>query len=87
MEKIYCGSAKVVETKFGKVLKLSLRAEDVEKLQENLTNDWVNVWVNKRKEASESGFSHYLTVDTWENKPANRTEEPSSDDESEELPF
>lgn len=70
--KVYVGNAKVIKTQFGELTKMSLTAEDVEKLQQNLDNGWINVVIKERREPSASGFTHYLEVDTW--KP-NTTEE------------
>ncbi len=64
-QKVYVGNAKSIKTQYGDLLKLSLTAEDVEKLQGNLDNGWVNVVVKERREPSASGFTHYLEVDTW----------------------
>ena len=42
-QKVYVGNAKVIKTQFGELTKMSLTAEDVEKLQQNLDNGWINV--------------------------------------------
>ena len=81
-EKTYCGIGRVVETKFGKMLKLSMTEEDVKTLQENIVDGWVNVDVGKRKEPSERGTTHYLTVNTWkpEKKEAKKDEPATEED-------
>lgn len=73
-EKIYCGNGKVIKTQYGDLMKLSFTAEDLEKMQNNLSNGWINVVVKERREPSEKGTTHYLEVDTW--KP--NTEEGGS---------
>ena len=64
-EKIYCGNGKVIKTQYGDLMKLSFSAEDMEKMQANLSNGWLNVVVKQRREPSERGTTHYLEVDTW----------------------
>ncbi len=68
-EKIFVGNGKEIQTQYGPLLKLSFSAEDVEKLQQNLENGWVNVTVKKRREPSERGTTHYLEVDKWKPTP------------------
>lgn len=94
--KIYCGNGKVIKTQYGDLMKLSLTAEDVQKLQENLNNNWVNIVVKERREVSPTGLTHYLEIDTWKPKegsaPAENTSNKSAnntdDDISvEDLPF
>ncbi len=64
-DKIYCGNGKVIDTKFGKMLKLSLTEEDIRTLQRNLDNGWVNINVGKKRSPQEGKSTHYLTIDTW----------------------
>lgn len=75
-EKVYVGNAKVIKTQFGELTKMSLTEEDVQKIQQNLSNGWVNLVVKERREPSASGFTHYLEVDTW--KPKQDGEEGSA---------
>lgn len=93
-EKIFVGNGKEIQTQYGPLLKLSFSAEDIEKLQGNLDNGWINVVVKKRREPSERGTTHYLEVDKWKptqdggapaekSKPAPAGEEVSVED----LPF
>lgn len=65
MEKVYIGSGKEIETQYGKMLKLSLNKGDIQKLQENMDGDWINLSVHQRREPSERGSTHYMVVDTW----------------------
>jgi len=82
-DKIYCGNGRVLTTKFGQMLKLSLTSEDVQALMDNIDNGWVNIKVCKRKEPSEKGTTHYLEIDTWKpekkaaDKPAEAAAEPA----------
>lgn len=98
-EKIYCGNGKQIKTQYGDLMKLSLTAEDVQKLQENLDNGWVNVAIKQRREPSAGGMTHYLEVDTWKPEPreggsapkaAAKKAEPAENIEdisAEDLPF
>lgn len=92
-EKIFVGNGKEITTQYGPLLKLSFSAEDVEKLQKNLENGWVNVVVKKRREPSERGTTHYLEVDKWKpntdgGAPQKAAPAPAGDEVSvEDLPF
>lgn len=97
-EKIYVGNAKKITTQYGELMKLSITAEDIEKMQQNLSNGWINIVVKERRSPSAGGMTHYLEVDTW--KPQNQeggekaqeaaksAPAPAGDDLSpEDLPF
>ncbi len=96
-EKIYVGNGRIIKTQYGELMKLSFTAEDIEKMQQNLDNGWINVVVKERRTPSEKGTTHYLEVDTW--KPntdgsapaeaaAKSTPKPANDEISpEDLPF
>ena len=65
-EKIYCGTGKAIPTKNGELLKFSFTAKDIQTMQAHMTKGgWVNTIVGKRKEPSQSGQTHYLTIDPW----------------------
>lgn len=102
MDKIYVGNAKTVTTQFGDILKVSMSADDLTTLQENLSNGWVNFDILKRKAPSEKGMTHYAVLNTWkpesqanEEAPAPQTQKPTKktapkkDEEMdvEDLPF
>ncbi len=70
--KVYCGNAREVETKFGKITKLSFTEEDLKKMQAALDGGWVNVAVMERREPSKGGMTHYCQIDTW--KPSEPAE-------------
>ena len=79
-------------------MKLSLTAEDVEKIQANLSNGWININVKERREPSAGGMTHYLEVDTWKPSggqgggeeaaaPAPKAAPAQEDLQPEDLPF
>ena len=83
-EKVYIGMAKSIETKYGKMLKVSIHQEDVAKLVEEASqnNGWVNLALKERREPSERGWTHFFEVDRWKPDTANAT---VADDD--DLPF
>ena len=54
-EKVYVGNAKKITTQYGELMKLSITAEDVEKMQQNLDNGWINIVVKERRSPSAGG--------------------------------
>ena len=88
MDKKYCGNAKVIETQYGELTRISITSEDIATLQKNLDNGWVNVTIKKRKEPSKGGMTHYLEIDTFqkEKKEAGSGSAVKEDPE-EALPF
>ncbi len=64
-QKVYCGNAKIIKTQYGELTRISLSADDVQKMQDNLDNGWINIVVKERRSPSPSGLTHYLEVDTW----------------------
>lgn len=73
-DKIYVGTGKAIQTQYGELLKISLTEDDVETLKENFSNGWVNLNVNKRREPSKKGATHYLVIDDW--KPEKQDKAP-----------
>jgi len=95
-DKVYCGNGKKIITKYGDMMRLSISESDIQALQQNLENGWVNVKVCERREPSASGMTHYLQVDDWKpnqdkadaatsapKEKKDSMEEPSAED----LPF
>jgi hypothetical protein len=64
-EKVFCGNGKVITTQYGEMTKISFSAQDLEKLQANLENGWVNTVLKAKKEPVEGKPTHYLEVDKW----------------------
>lgn len=78
MEKIYCGSGKIRETKYGKQLQISFSKKDINKMVEYMkTNnlEWINLDLKEKKEKQDGKPSHYLEVNTYKKQ------------QSEDLPF
>ena len=77
MEKIYCGSAKEVQTNFGTLTKVSFHKDDILKIQSYMQSEnveWVNLVIKEKKEKLPNKPTHYLEVDTW--KPNSEAQTP-----------
>jgi hypothetical protein len=88
--KIYSGSAKVVQTKFGEMWKVSLSKSDLAKLvqyQNDNDTEWVNLVIKEKQQKVEGKPTHYLEVDEW--KPVEVANKPATARtmESDALPF
>jgi len=89
-DKIFCGSAKEIQTKYGTLMKISFSSSDLEKLTANLDNGWVNAKVCEKREKVEGKPTHYLEVDTWKpsgNRQPDSPPEINGNDNDEPLPF
>jgi hypothetical protein len=85
-EKIYCGNAKTIETKFGKMLKISFSKSDLQALNKAMEGkEWVNCNLKKKQTIVEGKPTHYLEIDTYvkgtETKPQPEIKEDS------DIPF
>ena len=90
MSKIYGGNAKIIQTKFGEMTKISQSRSDLEKLLAYLNaNDieWVNLVLKEKQEKVEGKPTHYLEVDDW--KPVQVANRPLEKriNENDTLPF
>jgi hypothetical protein len=68
MSKIYGGNAKIIQTKFGQMTKISQSRSDLEKLLKYLNEndtEWVNLVLKEKTEKVEGKPTHYLEVDEW----------------------
>jgi hypothetical protein len=68
MSKIYGGNAKIIQTKFGEMTKISQSRSDLEKLLAYLNandTEWVNLVLKEKQEKVEGKPTHYLEVDDW----------------------
>ncbi len=93
-EKKYVNGIVIKEKAFdngGSQLKMSIKVEDfISQLKELSDNGWANLIISKRKEASDTGVTHYVKVDTWKPDPSKmgktKSNEPYNKVES-DLPF
>ena len=87
-EKIYVGSGKVIETKYGDLMKVSLSKDDINTIaswmKEN-NESWVNLNVSERRSPSDKGQTHSVTIDTW--KPDSKKAGGAQEEEDDLLPF
>ena len=66
-QKVYVGNGKEVDTKFGKLLKLSFSRADLVVLTNHLNEKgYVNINCNERKSVSEWGHTHSMQIDDWQ---------------------
>lgn len=68
MSKIYSGNAKIIETKFGLMAKISQSRSDLEKLLKYLNDndlEWVTQVLKEKITKVEGKPTHYLEVDEW----------------------
>ena len=68
-DKIFCGSAKIIPTKFGNLTKISFSQKDIDILQANMVNGWINLVVKEKQTKVEGKPTHYLEVDQWKATP------------------
>ena len=77
-EKVYIGSGKIATTKFGDIFKLSFWPKDFETMEKSKNEGgWINIDIQKRKEADKYGNTHYGLLNTW--KPEARTQAQEAD--------
>lgn len=84
MEKIFCGSGRIVNSKFGLVPKISLSKDDINKIVKYMKENslqWVNLEMLEKKDKQEKKPTHYLVIDTW--KPEKKQDKKNDS----ELPF
>lgn len=91
-QKLFCGSGKEQTTKFGKMLKISFSKKDLDMLNSQLSNGWVNCVVKEKKDKVEGKPTHYLEIDLWKPKEgvAGTTVNPvvsGASDKDSGLPF
>jgi hypothetical protein len=92
-DKIYCGNAKIVNTSFGELTKISFSKDDINKMVSHIKEgklDWINLVLKAKKDPQPGKPTHYLEVDTWkpeakESKPTPSVPQYESTDD--ELPF
>jgi hypothetical protein len=66
-EKIFVGGAKEINGNYGAFHRISFSKADLDILVSNLNaKGYVNLNMNKRRQPSQYGQTHSLTIDTWE---------------------
>ena len=90
-EKKYVNGIVIKEKTFengGTQLKMSVKVSDfINELKAVENNGWANLIINRRKEMSDKGITHYVYVDTWKPDPkktSGKMVEVAADDD---LPF
>lgn len=86
-EKIYCGNAKVIETKYGKMLKISFSKKDLQELNKAMEGkEWVNCNLKEKQNKQEGKPTHYLELDNYV-KPTDSRSQVSESEKTDDLPF
>jgi hypothetical protein len=90
-EKIYCGNAKIIETKFGGITKVSFHKDNINamvKWMKENKSDWINIAIMEKQNPEQGKPTHYGVIDEWKPK---ETKLPPSDikaeDVDDDLPF
>ena len=88
-EKIYCGNAKVIETKFGKMLKISFSKKDLQELNKAMEGkEWVNCNLKEKQNKQDGKPTHYLELDTYVKPTDSRSQVSDSENlTNDSLPF
>lgn len=91
-EKIYCGSARVINTQYGELTKVSFHKDDINKIVKYMkdnNSEWANLVVKEKREKVEGKPTHYLEVDEWKPTPRDNNDvpPPPAPEDNGDLPF
>jgi len=90
-EKIYCGSGRIIKTKFGEMTKISFRAEDLQTMQDYMKDNnltWINLNFKEKQNKVEGKPTHYCEVDTYvKPDPGAYTPQPEPVSQTFDAPF
>ena len=90
-EKIYCGTGRILTTKFGDMPKVKFHRDDIKRILKYLddnSTDWINLDMKQKKNVEEGKPTHYVEVDTWKPDISNASVPPPPTKEDEQdLPF
>ena len=94
-DKIYCGNARIVTTKFGDITKVSMSKDDINKIVKYMKEEdsnWINLEVIEKKDPTKGKATHYVSIDTWKPEKREETGLPPSDiqpteEDDNDLPF
>lgn len=84
-DKIYGGSSRVIQTKYGPLTTVSQSKRDLQNLLAYLNEknlEWVNLNIVKNKDQVPNKPTHHLAVDTWKPDANKKVAEPTN-----EVPF
>ena len=86
-DKIYCGNAKEIETRFGKMLKISFSKKDLQELNKAMEGkEWVNCNLKEKQNKQEGKPTHYLELDTYVKPTASRSQ-VNETEKVDDMPF
>ena len=87
-DKKYLNGIIIKEKEFdngGKQLQIKIKvSEFIDELRSVEENDWANLIINRRKQPSDKGVTHYMVVDTW--RPDKNYQAPIEKYENESKP-
>ena len=90
-KKNYLNGAVIKEHTFdngGTILKVWIKVDEfIEQLESIEKKGSANILIQKRKEPSEKGVTHYIVEDTYEDKGTNQHESRDGSDAADDLPF
>ena len=89
MDRIYCGSGKIISTDYGTMPKISFNKDDINTIVKYMKDnnlEWINLDMKEKRDPKNKN-THYLEVDTWkpeENKNRQQTDISANNND---LPF
>lgn len=89
-EKIYVGTGYVAELEWGKIVKLGISEEGLDKMKEHLSDGWVNLDVVPKKEPKNDKNTMSVSINTWKpdkDKGSAKSPEDKPQRASDNLPF
>jgi hypothetical protein len=97
-EKVYCGNARKIATKFSEIIKVSFNKDDINKMvkwMKDEKSDWVNIAIMEKRSPEQGKPTHYGVIDDWKPEAKNEaTKEPElppseslDDNPDDDLPF
>lgn len=96
MDKIFIGTVKTREGKFGAFQSISFSKKDYEEMAKHFNDrGYINLVMNARKEVGQYGETHSVSIDNWKPEPREggqniaraRGKYPQSNISPEDVPF
>jgi hypothetical protein len=78
-DNIFVGSAKVVQTKYGGITKLTMHKDHINELIKYIKQegrDFVNIAICEKRTKVEGKATHYAKIDTWKPEQAGGLPQP-----------